>query len=177
MRALAEARQRARKIRRASAVASVSGWTMAVFAAGTLVGAAFGDMVSLVLGVGLSLITYNELRGARLLRQLRPGGARVLGYNQLALGVLIVAYAGWSLVTTLRSPALASVGSTGDPEMDQMISGLTGVIAYGVYGTIGVLGAIVPGLTSWYYFSRGRLVRAMIGQTPAWVVETIRATT
>jgi hypothetical protein len=174
MRELADARERSRKVRRAAGVASLSGWTMAVFAAGTLAAAAFGDMVSLALGIGLSVITYNELRGARLLRQFRPGGAKLLGYNQLALGVLIVAYAGWSMGATLRSPALASVGSTGDPDMDRMISGLTGVIAYGVYGTIAVLGVIVPGLTAWYYFSRGRLVRAMVERTPAWVIETMR---
>jgi hypothetical protein len=148
---------------------------MAVFAACTLVGAAFGDMVSLVLGVALGVITFNELRGGRLLKAFRPGGAKLLGWNQLALGVVVVAYASWSMVATLRSPALAQVGSTGDPDMDRTLAGLQGVLAYGVYGTIAVIGAVVPALTAWYYFSRGRLIRAMVAQTSPWVLEAIRA--
>lgn len=176
LRALADARARSRKIRRAATVATFSGWSMALFAMMTLVGALFGDIAALVLGVGLSLIAYNELRGGAMLRRFEPAGAKRLALNQLALGVLLVGYASWSLFKQLQTPMLAAAGgSTGDAELDAMVEGIGGMVAYGLYGTIGIVGIIVPGLTAWYYFTRGRLVREMLERTPAWVIETLRA--
>jgi hypothetical protein len=148
---------------------------MAAFAAVTLIGVAFGDMVSLFVGVGLSLISFNELRGGRMIRRFDAAGAVVLGWNQIALGGLIVAYALWSMAATLHSPALAQVGSTGDPDIDRTLSGLNSMVAYGVYGTIAVAGVVGPGLTALYYFSRARLVRSVVEQTQPWVLEAIKA--
>jgi hypothetical protein len=177
LRELAEARNRSKKIRRAATVASMSGWTMAIFAVITLVGAVFGDIVSLVLGVGLAVITYNELRGGGMLRRFEPAGAKRLAMNQIALGVLIVGYAIWSLLSMLRTPVLAQMGgSTGDPDMDAMVQNISGTVAYALYGGMGFVGIIVPGLTAWYYYTRGRLVRAMLRDTPPWVIEMLKVT-
>lgn len=176
IRALADGRRHAAKVRRAALVAAVSGWSMAVFAGFTLIGVAFGSMTSLVVGIALAAIAWNELRGGAMLKRLDARGARRLGFNQLTLGVLIVAYAAWSLHRALATPALASIGgSTGDPDIDALVTDLASTVAYGLYGTIAAAGVIVPGLTAWYYFSRGRVVREMRRRTPQWVIETLRA--
>ena len=177
IRELTEGRRRAKKIRRAAGVAAASGWTMAFFAACTFVSAAFGDIVSLILAILLSAITYNELKGGRLLHRLEPRGARRLELNQIALGALIVVYAVWSLYSTLHDPALAQLaGSTGDAQTDAMLGRLSMTVTWGLYGSLAIIGIIVPGLTAWYYASRAPLIRRFITQTPPWVVQAMKAT-
>ncbi len=176
MRALGDARMRAKKVRRAAGVAAFSGWTMAIFAGITFLGVLFGDMTSLVVAASLVAVACNELRGGAMVRRFEPRGARVLGYNQFFLGAIIVGYAGWSILAVLRDPMLkAAGGSTGDPKIDQMVSELTTLVTYGLYGGMALVGIVAPALTAWYYFSRERLIRAMTEQTPAWVIETLRA--
>ncbi len=174
--AIAEARVRGKKVRRAANVAAMSGWTMVVFALVTLLGGLFGDVVALVLGVMLGVIAFNELRGAAMLRRFEMRGPRVLGYNQIGLGTLLVVYGVYSLVRALTHPLLASVGqSTGDAEMDAMIGRISDLAAYGLYGGVALFGIIGPGLTAWYYFSRAKLVRKMVEGTPEWVIGAMRA--
>jgi hypothetical protein len=176
LRALGEARVRSRKVRRAAGVATMSGWTMAFFALMTLLPALFGDFVSLVLGIGLSVVAFNELRGAAMLKRLDANGAKRLGWNQIGLGALIVLYSLWSLVSALRDPLALVGGSTGNAEANQMLTGIAAPLAAAIYGTMAIIGVIGPGLTAWYYFTRGRLVREVVAQTPAWVIDAMRAT-
>lgn len=176
LQAIAEARVRSRKVRRAATVAATSGWTMGAFGGITLLGVIFGDLLALAIGVALMALAYNELRGGAMLRRLEARGASVLGYNQLALGAVIVAYSGWSLIGSLTSPALASVsGATGDPQMDAMVRDLTTLLTFGLYGTLAAIGVIVPGLTAVYYFTRARVVRGVLADTPPWVLDAMRA--
>ncbi len=149
---------------------------MAIFAAVTLLGALFGSLISLVTGVALGVVAFNEIRGATMLRRFEPRAARLLGFNQIGLAAIIVGYAAWSLVSQLRADPLESMGgSSGDAEVDAMISGLTSTVTYGLYGGMAAIGVIVPGLTAWYYFSRARVVRTVVSQTPEWVVSALRA--
>jgi hypothetical protein len=149
---------------------------MGVFGAITLVGGVFGDVVALALGLGLCAAAWNELRGGARLRRFDPSGARILGYNQIALGVMIIAYAAWSLRTNLGSSALSALGgSTGDPSVDAMVGNIALAVTWGLYGGLIVVGIVVPGLTAWYYFSREKIVRAFVERTPVWVVDTLRA--
>lgn len=174
--ALAQARERTRKVRRAAGVAAFSGWTMVCFAAITLLGAIFGSIPSLIMGLALGAVAYNELRGAGMLRRLEARGARVLGFNQLALAGVIVAYSAWSLVAQLRADPLEAMGgSSGDAEIDALVGDLTTTVSVGLYGGMAAIGFIVPGLTAWYYFTRGKLVRNVVSQTPEWVVAALRA--
>lgn len=175
-RELADTRCAAAKVRRAAGIASFSGWSMAVFGAITLVGGVLGDVVSLVLGIGLGAIAWNELRGSAKLKRFDPSGARVLGFNQIGLGALIVAYAAWSLKVNLGSSSLASLSEAGlDPSQQAMIGDIAKLVTYAVYGGLIIVGFIVPGLTAWYYFSRGRIVRRFIDRTPPWILDTLRA--
>lgn len=175
LREVEAARTRAKKIRRAAGVATMSGWTLAIFAGVTLLGAIFGDFVALVLGAGLGVLAFVELRGAKMVKTFDERGARQLGFNQIALGGFIVAYSAWSLYQATRTSPLASMGSTGDPGMDANIEQLSKGIAYGLYVILGTTGVIVPGLTAWYYFSRQKLIRQFVDETPRWVVDTLRA--
>jgi hypothetical protein len=183
LRELSDGRARTKKVRRAASFAAFSGWSMAVFAGLSLMFAIFGDWSAWAIGIGLAVIAGNELRGAGMLKKIDARGARVLGWNQIALGVVIVVYAGWSFYSASKDPALnALLGGSGggselisDPQMKDTIVELTKTLSYAFYGLIAAVGVIVPGLTAWYYFSRGRVVRAVIEKTPAWVLDAIRA--
>lgn len=165
-----------KKVRRAAGVATISGWTLAVFAGLTLLGVLFGDLTALVLGLALTVCAVNELRGASMLRRLDLRGPTTLGWNQVALGIVIVAYAGWSLYRAVQQPPLASVGgSTGDPEIDQMVTSLTTTVTYAFYAGLAATGVVAPGLTALYYFTRARHVRRVLDETPPWVIQTLRA--
>lgn len=168
-------RRRMKKVRRAASVAVLSGWTLAIFGAMTLLGVVFGSLTSLVLGGLLIGLGVNEIRGGNEIRRLHLRGPRRLGWNQIALAVVIGVYAGWKLlVVATGDPLEAYGGSTGDADMDEMLTGLTTSISYALYGGVLVVGTLVPILTARYYFSRARHIRAMVDATPDWVVQTLR---
>lgn len=154
---------------------------MAFFAFITLIGGLWGDVVSIVLGVALGIVTVNELRGAARIRRFDPSGAKLLGWNQIGLGCVLVVYGLFSLAMMLRNPAAAVLGgqSSGDAQVDQMmtemVGGLATMVAYGLYGGVAIFGVIGPGLTAWYYFSREKVVRKFVEETPGWVVGAMRA--
>lgn len=170
---LSDAKRRAKKVHRAASVAALSGWSMLVFALISLAFAFFSDWSAWAVGIGLLLVSLNELRGGAMLRRADPAGAKVLGWNQLVLAALLVTYATWSLATSLRQPLGAALQS-GDPQIDAMAANITSAVTYGLYGTLAVLGLLLPGLTSIYYFSRARIVRAFLAETPEWIVEIMR---
>lgn len=172
---ISDARKRAKKVVRAAALAAFSGWSMAVFALLTLAFAFLSDWSAWAIGFGLAACAFVELRGCGLLRQMDPRGASVLGWNQIFLACLIIAYALWSLYSANRNPALASMlQGSGDPQIDAMARELTTVVTWALYGTMAVVGLVVPGLTAIYYFTRGPLVRKFRRETPDWVLEVIR---
>jgi hypothetical protein len=176
LRAIELARTRSKKVRRAASIAKGSGWTLAFFAFVTLLGALFGDITSLIMGLALVALAFNELRGGKMIARFDPRGARVLGINQLVLGAVIVAYAAWSFHAAMKNPALAQLGgTTGDPDIDATVQSISDLAAYGLYGTLAVVGFIGCGLTALYYFTRAGVVRSVVAETPAWVLDTIRA--
>ncbi len=172
--ALVAARRGAKKLRRAATVAALSGWSMACFAGLTLLGLLFGDVSVIAPAVVLSLLAYNELRGASMLRRFDARGPGVLGRNQLTLALVIIGYAAWSLATAQPSSALASVGgSTGDAGLDASIKGIETMVFWALNLGVAALGAIVPPLTAWYYYSRARLIREFLDETPSWITDTL----
>jgi hypothetical protein len=176
LRAIELARVRSRKVRRASVVARVSGWTLAFFAFVTLLGALFGDLASLIMGLALAALAFNELRGGKMIARFDPRGARTLGMNQLVLGAVIVSYAAWSFYVAMKNPALAQLGgTTGDPDIDATVQSISDLATYGLYGTLAVVGFIGCGLTALYYFTRAGVVRSVVAETPVWVLDTMRA--
>lgn len=171
-RELEDARARARGFMKAARTATFNIWTLGTFAALTLLFGLF-SLTALVLGVGLAVVTWNEVRGRALVRRIDPTGPRLLGRNQLGLMALIVAYAVWSMVQTRAHP---------DPELAQMdqilggdTSGLVAQLTMLVYGGVIVVTGVFQGLLARYYFKRIEMVEAYLRDTPDWVVELQRA--
>lgn len=174
---LHEARRRARRIRRAGAYAKFSGITMALFALVSLVMGLFGDWASLAIGVVLGAIAFNELKGAELLERFDVRAAVRLGYGQVVLGFVIVAYAAWSWYAQSKaSPLAAYGGSTGSAEVDAMYLDIVKSVSPMLsmfWGAVAMVGLAVSLVTARYYFSRDKLVREMRTSTPAWILEVI----
>lgn len=188
MRQLAAADIRAKKLNKAGGVALFNGISIAIFSVfslmwglGELAIDRFNlgklDWETFIIGAGLGVIAWNELRGRTLLRQYNPRAPRVLGLNQLALLGLIVAYAVWMLVKALLAPnqydaiigrealIASSMGS-----IDSLVKTMS-ILMYGllIAGTL-----IFQGLNAIYYFTRAKLLRGYLAETPAWVVELQR---
>ena len=175
---LADARVRMKKITRAASVAAMSGWSMVVFAAISLPFGLF-DFRTLVVSIALGTIAVIELRGCRLLRTIDVRAPRLLGFNQIALAVLIVVYACWGVVSVLNTPSpyaehIAAGGTMA--EMLEPIDQLNRLASIAFAILVGGFGLIGPPLTAWYYFSRRKHLRTFLTQTPEWVVRTIRVT-
>lgn len=170
-----------KKISLAAGLARCGGWTLGFFAVLTFGLGIPNDPVSLALGLALGVVAWNELRGGAMLRRLDVSAARLLGCNQLALGVLTVVYACWQLAGSSDGSALRdAIGSSGGPEASELLDravgdlgALSAIVSYAVYGTLAIVGALIPGLTAWYYFSRARLVRELRASTPEWALRIL----
>ena len=166
----------ARSINRAAAVATFSGWSMAAFAAVSALPAVFGSLGAIVPAAVLGAIAWNELKGGALLRRFDAAGPRRLAINQAALAAFIVVYSMLQLYwSASASPLEAYGGATGDAQVDELVTSMTRTVSYGLYGTMAVLGLLIPGLTAWYYHSRGPKLRRFAASNPAWVIDALRA--
>lgn len=171
------ARRRARKVRRAATVAAISGWTLAVFAALTLLLGLF-DAASLLLGAALAAVAWSELRGAAGMRRFEPRAPRRLAINQIVLAAAIIAYAGWKLVAAVTGPnpydeQLASAGGE-VRRMLEPIAELHTLIAVALYGSLIPLTVLFQGAMAWWHMSRAKHLRAYLDATPTWVIELQR---
>jgi hypothetical protein len=168
------ARQRGRKIRRAAGVAVFNGYTIAIFAGLSLLIGLF-SLTSLLIGIALAVVAYNEFAGAKLLRQLDLRGPRRLGFNQLALCAVLITYAVWSIYSTFAGPspyatALGDVGPDSPAAgLVASIEGLHTTITLALYGGLIVGSVIFQGATAAYYFTRARYIRAYLAETPEWI--------
>ena len=173
---LVAARERGRKVRRASVIAAVSGWTLASFGFLSVLVGIF-SLTSLIVGLGLSAVAWVELRGARRLRRLDPGAARHLALNQFGLALVLVAYAGWGLYSSIYGPGpYAAEIAGGGPVAETLlpIDRLHRVIAATTYLALVAIGILVPTMTALYYWTRGPHVAAFVRETPSWIVESMR---
>jgi hypothetical protein len=169
-----------RKVRRAAGVATVDGWTIAIFGALTML-VGLTDVPSLAIGAALVAIAVIELRGAARLRRLDPRAVRVLGWNQVTLGALLLGYAAWRLVALRRGDGGVSAvlgEAASDPQVREMlapVAALTRQIMVWTYAAVAAIAVAGPGSLAWYYFSRGRHVREYLARTPEWIVTMQRA--
>jgi len=173
--ALAAARERARRIRRAALVAAISGWMLAVFAGLTLLSALFSPSAAVV-GLALGGVAVIELRGAARLRRFDLRAPLHLTFNQIGLGVLVLLYCGWGIYRGITAPSMyeAHMGMTGMSETLGSIDRLHRVVTVGVYVCVGMIGCLSCGLTSVYYFTRRPHIAKYLRDTPAWLIETLR---
>jgi len=183
LRQLAQARLRAKKVRRAAVVATTNGCILAVFSGGLFlfvaVGALFGeiDVVGLVMGVGLALVAWNEFRGRAMLRRYDVRACRVLGWNQLGLMAFVIGYAAWMLGQAQWGPnpyAEAMAGETTLAGPLGSIDQLYKTISLAIYGGLIAGTLIFQGLNSLYYFTRRKHVQTFLRETPEWIVQLQR---
>ena len=177
--ALRSAKTKRVKINRAIAVASFNGWSIGIFAA---LSALFLPLSFSLLGVfitlGLAAVAYYEFKGRQLLRALDTSAPRLLGLNQIGLGVVIVVYCIWSLVAELAGPGAYAQTIQEHPELAEILGSTEGLYRMAVllvYGTVIVLTIPYQALMAWYYFSRSKHLATYISQTPQWVTDLERA--
>jgi hypothetical protein len=174
---LAAARAAARKVRRAAAVATFDGWTIALFAALSLV-TSLTDPSGLLLSLGMIAVAVVELRGAAALKRLRSAAARMLGFNQLALASMLICYALWRLYAETSGPSPYAAYTKSDPELAQMlgpIESLTRTIALYLYGAMIAVALFAQGGLAAYYFTRRQHIDAYLRQTPEWILAMQRS--
>lgn len=127
----------------------------------------------MLIGAAMGVIAWVELRGSKGLRRLDPGAAKMLGFNQVALGSVLIAYAGWSIYRELTGAGEYAVMAASDPQLGEMlkpVEGLTRLLALAVNLGIIVVSLIAQGSLSAYYFTRIGYIRAYVAQTPPWIV-------
>lgn len=178
-RALREAKVRRKKIDFAIGVATFNGWSLGLFAglSGLVLPLSF-SLSGLFICLGLAVVSYHEFQGRALLRALDPRAARLLGYNQIGLGAVIVGYCLWSLAAVFVGPDPYAEVIAQNPELAQMLGDTGELYRMGaaiVYGMAILLTIPYQALMAWYYFSRARHVTQYVSQTPAWITRMQKA--
>jgi hypothetical protein len=173
---LAVARVASKRIRRAVAVATFDGWTLAVFAALSIV-CGLSSVSGILMGIGMGVIASIELRGTKQLRRVDPQAARRLGFNQIALALLLILYAVWSLWSEWSGGGMIAVVSEVDPaaaELLKPMEGLAHLLSMMVYGSLIGVAMFAQGGMAWFYFTRIKHIQEYLEQTPAWIVQMQR---
>jgi hypothetical protein len=167
------AKKGSRKIRRAVSVANFDGWTLAIFGALTLV-MGFTNFTNILLSLGLGAVAYVELRYAARLKRLQSEAARTLGFNQLALAAILIAYACWQLYAASRNGGTAAALGVEDPQVVQMLGpmqDLANSVVHAVYAALIIFAILAQGGMAFYYFTRVRLIRDYAAKTPEWIIQ------
>lgn len=157
-----------------------NGVSLAIFSGGSLlvvlISAMLGeaDILGLILTIGLGITAWNEFRGRNMLRKFEPRGCQLLGWNQVGLMAMIIAYAAWMLGKAMFGPNPYAEEMVREPGMERMlgyIDQLYHVISFALYGGLIAGTLIFQGLNAVYYFSRRKLMKDYLRETPAWIVQ------
>jgi len=177
LRELAAARTALRKIARAVTVARFDGWTIAIFAGLTLL-MGITDVSNIIIGVGLGVVAFVELQGASKLRRLDVAAIRMLGFNQLSLGGLLILYALWRIHAESSGGGLLASVAESDPQDAQalgtLLSGSHWIVT-GFYGILIAVAILGMGGMALFYFSRRKYLAAYLTQTPQWIIAMQKA--
>ncbi|WP_146399761.1 hypothetical protein [Pseudobythopirellula maris] len=175
------AHDRAKKIRKAAAVARFNGWTIGLFAALSAPFALF-SMPGFVLTVGMAAVAYNEFAGRRRLLRFDESAPRFLGWNQVAFLGLIVVYSCWMLLAGLSAESPFAAELRDRPELREVFDSFEGfdqvyhLALVALYGTVIVMSAVFQGANACYYFAQKKRVVEYLRATPAWVLGLQRLT-
>lgn len=173
---VALAHNRARKIRRAAAVAGFNGWTIGLFAACSLP-FAFFSLPGLLIAAAMSLVAYNEFQGRRRLLAFDSTAATFLGWNQIGLIVAVVVYCLWMLSIGLTGENPLQAELNAKPELRAVFDTVDGLdetyrfLLIAVYGPVIAVSVLFQGLNAWYYFSRQKQVAVYANETPRWILD------
>ena len=180
---LRDAETRAKKLRKAARMAAFNGGTFAFFAVVSfliaMISLARGewDVVGFVMGAGLAVVAWNELRGKKLLQQFDAKGPRLLGWNQIGLMGLILAYCAYMIAAAYVGPGPYEDTMQKYPSLRRSLGDIDKLhqsITVLVYGAVIVGTILYQGGCAWYYFARGKLLADYLAETPPWVVDVQR---
>lgn len=176
LRDLQLARQRMKRIARAVSTGKFDGWTLAVFGGCTAVfGLMSFSLVGMLIGTVLCVIAIIELREVDRLARLEPRAARILCYNQLALGGSLVVYAVWNLLAgPLLSPELKQ-SSSQLQDLGIDVAGMMHSIYTLVYWGLIAIAIAAQGSMALFYLRREKMVKDYAVETPAWIAQLQQA--
>jgi len=169
---LAAARKVGGRLRRAVIFGKIDAWTTGVFGIITLV-CSIGSINAMVLGAGMTVLAFLQLRAADRLLRLDPKAPAAMVRNQIILGALLFLYGAVALAMVMRNPTslATSVGAT-DPEMAQMLApyeALAQSLFIAVYAGVMAAAIIGPGLAAAYYWAQRKHIEAYRNATPQWI--------
>jgi len=173
---LTAARLAGRKIRRAVSVATFDGWTIAIFAALTFL-CGLSSPATILLGLGMAVVSYVELTNAAKLRRVDPSAPRRLAFNQLALASMLILYALWSLHTQSDNKELQSLIAS-EPAAAEMLKSLQPLvqrITVAIYASLIAVAILAQGGTALFYYTRTKHIQAYLAQTPPWILQLQKA--
>jgi len=168
---LASAIERTGKIRKASKMAAVNGWVLAISAGLTAPFAPFSG-VAFILLFALALLAWNEFRGRKMLDRFEEAGPDLLWKNQVGLMAVVVGYCLWGIRTAVAGPVNPSLA-----QLEELVPDITELVsqaAAGFYALIIVVTVLLQGVMARFYHNRIALVRDYLAETPDWAVDVIR---
>lgn len=171
MRDLHNARARMKRIRRAIGMAKLDGWSLAVFAALSLLCGGWSSFTGIFIIAGLAATAFFELRAVRKLERLEPRAPLLLCWNQLALAAVLIVYGAWHLVFP---PPLPPEILAQKKDLDQLgldVGGIYGSINSALYYGVIALALACQVPMAFFYLRRRRVVEDYVAQAPAWVVK------
>ncbi len=174
---ITEARKSSRKIRRAVNIARFDGWTLALAAGLTFV-LSIGDLSGMAIGALLGVIAGVELYNANRLRALNPRAARILGFNQLALALLLILYSSWQIYAQLTGKGEVEQLGQSDPLVAQSLQGINQIvttIVLGIYSGLIAVAIFAQGSLALYYFTRIKHIRKHVSRTAPWIIAMQKA--
>ncbi len=168
---LAAAIERTGKLTKASKMAAVNGWALAISAGLTAPFAPFSG-VAFILLFALALLAWNEFRGRKMLDRFEEAGPDLLWKNQVGLMAVVVAYCLWGIRTAVAGPVNPSLAQLEEfvPDITELVS----QAAAGFYALIIVVTVLLQGVMARFYHNRIALVRDYLAETPEWVVDVVR---
>jgi hypothetical protein len=167
---LRESREDLGRLLRSARLATLTIWTLGIFGCLTLAWGLLGGG-GILLGLVLLAVAWNERRGRDLLRVLEPEGARVLGWNQLILALVVT---GYCLLVIWRA------GAGPDPalrEVEELLGispDLVADLTRTVYGAVIVVVWPVQALLARYHFGRKDRMEEFRRATPPWIQDLLR---
>ncbi len=170
------ARKRSRSIRRGVTFSRFNAWTLGFFAFVSLVLVGVGlprvGAAAAVCAVLIAVTAVEFVQGTRL-KRFEPGAARLIAWNQMALGLALGAYCGWKVWALMHGQRVISTPELAELMGDEGVALAQQMMVWGYVAVGGiVLGyQVLVGL--WYLRLEGK-VASYRRETPAWVVEVLR---
>lgn len=168
--ALATAEAGLKSVRRAGRLAGINAWTLAIFAGITFL-FGLGDPFSMAVGLALGAVGWNEFKGKAMLQGLDPEGGRRLGWNQIAILGIVVAYCGVQIWKAIYGTPDASMAEL--EELAGFEPGWLSELTATAYAAVAVIVGGIQLLTARFHFARQVELTAWRRSTPAWVREVL----